>query len=259
MSMRGDYESVTAGQVSPVAVAGVVIRYAFYAIGALVLGVIGLSVLSLWNVVPKKIDAQPAFHIASGEFAGKPTNGSVVTSSHFGRYEMLQYGELNNRNSDLAIVMVLPPAPGGVRLVQDLTDLNLLQLKRPRIMSQVHYDLDTRFGEFRATEMRVDTDGRWKQCLSYRSRFNNSAVVITGWYCDGSGSKPSPHALACSLDKMVLDQELAVKGADNYLRERMGKAARCRADSVTQTTDMGNRGMSPPSRWSQPSATYRRY
>ena len=32
MSMRGDYESVTAGQVSPVAVAGAVIRYAFYAI-----------------------------------------------------------------------------------------------------------------------------------------------------------------------------------------------------------------------------------
>jgi hypothetical protein len=126
-------------------------------------------------------------------------------------------------------------------------------------MSNTHYDLETRFGEFRATEMRVDTDGRWKQCLSYRSRFDSPIVAITGWYCDGSGSRPSPNSLACILDKIVLEQELVSKGADNFLRERMAKPGRCSAEPVSQTTDTGHRGVSPPSRWSQPSAQYRRY
>jgi len=257
--MRGQYETITAGAMPALNVAGAIIRYGFYAVGMLVFGVIALGIMSVWKVVPKKINAAPAFRIASGEFAGKTPTGSVVTSSAYGRVEMLQYGELNNRNSDLAVVMVIPPLTSGVKLAQDLSTPDLLKLKRPRIMSNTHHDLETRFGEFRATEMRVDTDGRWKQCLSYRSRFSTPIVLITGWYCDGSGSKPSPNALACSLDKIVLEQEIASKGADNFIRERMGKPARCKADPVSQTTDTGHRGMSPPSRWWQPSATYRRY
>jgi len=107
--------------------------------------------------------------------------------------------------------------------------------------------------------MRVDTDGRWKQCLAFRSRFETPAVYLTGWYCDGSGSKPSANSLACVLDKLVIERELTSKDADAFMRGRMAKSAHCQADTVTQTTDTGHRGVSPPSRWQQPSATYRRY
>ena len=209
---------------------------------------------------PKPVDAPPAFRIASGEFAGKTATGHVVTSSRLGRAEVVQYGQLNNRGSDLAVVLVMPPKGVGMgtQFVQDLTDLNLLHLKRSITMSGTHHDLDTRFGEYRATEMRVDADGRWKQCLAFRSRLETTAVYLTGWYCDGSGSKPSPNSLACLLDKLVIDRELAVKDADTFMRGRMTKAARCQAAPVSQTTDTGHRGVSPPSRWSQPSATYRR-
>jgi hypothetical protein len=259
--MWGEYRTVTAGSMASFAVAGVVIRYAFYVVGALVLGLIGIGILSIWGVVPKAIDAPPAFRITAGEFASKPTSGHVLSSSRLGRAEVLQYGQLYNRGSDLAVALVMPPKGIGMgtQLVQDLTDVNLLRLKRSMIMSQTNYDLDTRFGEYRATEMRVDTDGRWKQCLAYRSRFDTAAVYLTGWYCDGSGSKPSANALACILDKLVIDRELASKEADTFLRGRMSKAGYCQAGPVTQTTDTGHRGVSPPWRWSQPSATYRRY
>jgi hypothetical protein len=259
--MRGQYETTTAGAVPVLAVAGVVIRYSFYAIGALVLGAIGLGIMSVWNFVPKPVDSPPAFRIAASEFASKPASGHVVTGSRFGRAEVLQYGQLNNRNTDLAVALIMPPKGIGMgtQFIQDLTDVNLLRAKRPMILTQTHYDLDTRFGEYRATEMRVDTDGRWKQCLAYRSRFETAVVYITGWYCDGSGSRPSPNALACILDKLVIERELASKEADTFFRARMTKSALCQASPVTQTTDTGHRGMSPPSRWSQPSATYRRY
>jgi hypothetical protein len=55
----------------------------------------------------------------------------------------------------------------------------------------------------------------------------------------------------------VIDHELASKDADDYLRARMSKPASCRGTPVTQTTDTGSRGVSPPSRWSQPSARVR--
>ena len=95
--------------------------------------------------------------------------------------------------------------------------------------------------------------------MAFRSRLETTAVYLTGWYCDGSGSKPSPSSLACLLDKLTLDRELAVKDADTFMRGRMTKTARCQAVPVTHTIDTGHRGVSPPSRWSQPSATYRRY
>jgi hypothetical protein len=259
--MRGEYQTVTAGQMPSLSIAGVVIRYAFYTVVTLVFGLIGLGILSLWKIVPKPVDGPVAFRIASEEFTGKPSNGHIVSSSKIGRVEVLQYGQLHNRNADLAVVMVQPP-PGigmGTHFVQDLSQFNLLQFRRPMVMSQMNYDLETRFGEFRATEVRIDTDGRWKQCLAFRSRFGIPQVYLTGWYCDGSGAKPSPNALACSLDKLVLDRELESKAADNFIHERMTKAAHCQAEPVSQTVDMGNRRLSPPSRWSQPSATYQRY
>jgi hypothetical protein len=259
--MRGQYETIAAGVITPLTIASTIIRYSFLAVGTLTLGGMGLGVMSVANWVPKAVDAPPAFRIAAGEFASKATSGHVVTSSRFGRAEVLQYGQLYNRNTDLAVALIMPPKGIGMgtRFLQDLADVNLLRAKRSFILSQTNYDLDTRFGEYRATEMRVDADGRWKQCLAFRSRLDTVSVYLTGWYCDGSGSKPSPNALACILDKLVIDRELAVKDADTFMRGRMTKAAYCQASPVTQTTDTGHRGVSPPSRWSQPSATYRRY
>ena len=261
---------VRAGVAPSFVAAAAVVRVACFGTQLGVLGVIffGISSLfsdsvfsvgSFWGP-PKPVDAPPAFRITAGEFASKPASGHVVTSSRLGRAEVVQYGQLNNRGSDLAVVLVMPPKGIGMgtQFAQDLIDINLLRIKRS-IMSETHHDLDTRFGEYRATEMRVDADGRWKQCLAFRSRLETTAVYLTGWYCDGSGSKPSPNSLACILDKLVIERELAVKDADTFMRGRMTKAAYCQASPVTQTTDTGHRGVSPPSRWSQPSATYRRY
>src|SRR5437588_8297327 len=136
----------------------------------------------------------------------------------------------------------------GTAFRQDLREANLLR-NTCATLTSTRYDLATRFGECRATEMQVDADGRWKQCLAFRSRLETAAVYLTGWYCDGSGSKPSPNLLACHLDKLVLERELAVKDADTFMRGRMTKVARCQAAPVTQTTDTGYRGVSP----------YRRY
>ena len=258
MSLRGTYQTVTTGEISPIGVAGAVIRYGFYATGAIVLGFIGIGMVSIWRMAPKPIDAPPAFHIAAGDVANKQVSGHVIAGSRLGRIEVRQYGQSNNRTSDLAVVMVMPPKGIGMgtQFVQDLHQANLLRVRRA-VMTQTYYDLDTRFGELRATEMRVDTDGRWKQCLAYQSRFETPSVYLTGWYCDGTGSMPTAGALACILDKLVLDQELAAPDADRFLRERMAKPAFCQGGPVTQTTDMGHRPISPPARWSQPTARTR--
>lgn len=257
--MRGQYETVTAGEISPASLAGIVIRYGFYAVGTIVLGLIGIGVLSLWRMSPKPVDAPPSFRIASGEVASKPMSGHVIAGSKLGRIEVLQYGQLYNRNADLAVVLVMPPKGIGMgtQFAQDLREVNPLRVKRA-VMTQTHYDIETRFGEYRATEMRIDTDGRWKQCLAFRSRFETAALYFTGWYCDGSGSKPSASSLACILDRTIIERALASSDADAFMHERMAKAPYCQATPVTQTTDVGHRTVSPPWRWSQPSAQ-RRY
>jgi hypothetical protein len=244
-------DNIAASVGSSFAAANTGIKLICYAVQLGVLCVVGMGMMSVFgggesfweSFVPKPVDAPPAFRISSGEFAGQTPTGNVVTSKRLGRAEVVQYGNLNNRGSDLAIVLVMPPKGVGMgtQFVQDLTEINLLRLKRSITMTGFHHDLDTRFGEYRATEMRVETDGRWKHCLAFRSRLDTAAVYLTGWYCDGSGAKPSPGGLACLLDKMVLDREFAVKEADTFMRGRMAKSARCQASPVSQTIDMGYR------------------
>ena len=240
---------------SSVSTAGAIIRYGFYLVGALVLGGVGLLVLAAWQSQPRAVAAPPALRLAAPSLAALPVSGHVVEGGRLGRVEVRQYGRLNSRETDLALVAVMPPRGIGLgtELVQDLRSLNLMRGLRA-VTLQTRYDLENRFGELRATEMRVDTDGRWKQCLSFRSRFDSPAIYLTGWHCDGSGAKPSAHTLACMLDRLTLDRELASKEADQFLRARSARSATCSAEQVTQTMDARNRRTSSPDRWSQPSA-----
>jgi hypothetical protein len=242
---------------SKISVVGTLIRYGFYAVGTLVIGGIGLVVLSAWNWLPAAVNEAPAFRISSPSLAQLPISGHVVTSG-LGRIEVRQYGRLHSREQDVAVVMVMPRKGIGMgtEFVQDLRNINLLRGARAMLMP-THYDLQTRFGDFRATEMRVDTDGRWKNCLAFRSRLDSPSVYFTGWYCDGSGTKPGAQALACMLDRLVLDADIASKEANGFLRGRMTRAAYCSAEAVTQTSDTGQRRTTSPSRWSQPTAAQR--
>ena len=103
-------ERVTAGNLAaPLAVAGSMIRYGFYLVGMLVLGLIGLGIMALWKIPPKAVNAPPAFRIVASGLEQLAVTGSVTTSSLIGRAEVRQYGRLSNRGTDLAVAMVLPP------------------------------------------------------------------------------------------------------------------------------------------------------
>jgi hypothetical protein len=246
---------------SNISMAGSVIRYGFYLVGAFVMGAVGLVMFSVWNWLPAAVNDPPAFRVSSSNLAQLAVSGHVVTSG-LGRIEVRQYGRLHSRDIDLAVVMVMPPKGIGMgtEFAQDLRNINLLRGARA-ILMPTHYDLETRFGDFRATEMRVDTDGRWKNCLAFRSRLDTAAVYFTGWYCDGSGTKPGAQALACMLDRLALDSELASKEANGFLRARMARSSYCSAEPVTQTTDTRDarqRRTTSPQRWSQPTAIQQR-
>lgn len=259
MSLGGNSEPAATGTFgASVAIAGTAIRYGFYLIAAAVLAIIGISVMAQWKVPTRPISDPPAFRIAASQLASLPVTGHVVASSRFGRAEVRQYGRLHNRDIDLAVVMIMPPKGVGMgtEFGQDLREINVLRHTRA-VLLPARYDLETRLGEFRATEMRVDADGRWKQCLAFRSRLDTAAVYLTGWFCDATGSKPSAGQLACMLDRFTLDAELASKEADAFLRARTARSPRCQGTPVSQTTDTGYRSIPSPSRWS-PNGT-RRY
>ena len=243
-----------------VAGAGAMIRYSFYFFGALVFGAIlyGINFLSGYRV--QKVDARPAFHLASQYLERLPSYSTVVTGGRFGRMELIQHGAVLDRDINLTIAMGLPPKDAILTRdsMPQLTEISALRRAR-MVFSSVYHDLDTRFGPARATEMRVDSDGQWKQCLSFASRFDTTAVYFVGWFCDASGAKPSPDRLACLLDKITLSKELSSKEADAFMREKMVRGSACSATPVSQTIDTRSyRTPQNPARWSQPNAQ-RRY
>lgn len=249
-----DTDDTTAGQFSSaVSLAGIFIRYSFYFFGAIVMALLGIVLISVWSNRVALVADTPAFRIADGSVAGLPVRTDVVAGGRLGRIEVVQYGALQNRRTDLTVVMTFPPKGivGSTQLTADLREARLLRDVRAVPLS-THYDLETRYGSFHAVEMQIETDGRWKQCLAYSTRFANSAVSLMGWTCDATGSKPGADALACTLDKLVIDKKLASPDADAYMRERMMRPANCSATIVSQTTDVRSRSMPAPPRWAQP-------
>lgn len=248
----------TAGQfTSAVSLAGVFIRYAFYFFRMIVFGLIAFVLIWLWSNRVQVVQDKPAFRITDGSFARLPVSSDIITSGLLGRIEVMQYGTLQTSTTGLAVAISFPP-PGSIQAppALDLRNTRLLRDVNYQTLS-THYDLETRYGPIHAVEMRVQVDGRWKQCLGFSSRFDTRALSLTGWTCDATGTKPGADALACALDKIVIDKELPTKEADAYLRARMTRPAYCAARQVTQTFDTGSRPISPPSRWSQPSARTR--
>lgn len=231
------------------------IRYGFYLVAAIVLGMIGVVMIWILNNRIKTVDDTPAFHLADGSIANLPVTSQIFTGGRLGRVEVIHYGALHNRSTDLTIAMVLPPngVPAESQLAQSLREVGLLSGVRASMLPNF-YDLETRFGAVRAMEMRVDADGRWKQCLAFRSRFDNPAVYLMGWSCDATGAQPSASALACTLDTFKMDGKLASAEADAFVRARMNAPANCSAQPVSQTYDTRFHRVSPPSRWSRPTA-----
>ena len=245
-----------------VSAAGTLVRFGFYAAGLGFFLVVGLGLHYLWGNRVVRVDAKPAFRINDSSLASLPTTTRVISGGNLGRIEVINYGSIHNRESDLAVAMVTPDRTSAIdpQIAVSLRHANIMQNAQV-LMTSNYYDLNTRFGEIRAVEMRVDSDGRWKQCLAYRSRFNDESAYLLGWSCDGSGAKPSADHLACVLDKLTLERPLASAEADAFLRAKALRPASCSARAVTQTSDTGSRRISPPSRWSRPSAntSYSRY
>jgi hypothetical protein len=239
---------------------GVIIRYSFYLVGALVLGMIGIGIMSAFNGRPRTVEDKVSFHLAAPHLARLPVRSQVITGGRFGRMELVQHGAVHNRDVNFSIGMGFPPA-GALVTADTVPQISSLMPRNMRYsMTSNYHDLETRFGELRATEFRVDSDGQWKQCLAFASRFDTTAMYLIGWFCDASGAKPNAASLACTLDKFTRDRDLASGDANAFIRARMQRPASCSAVPVSQTTDTRSRAtVSSPSKWSQPSSTYRRY
>lgn len=245
---------------SVVAGTGAMIRYSFYFVGLIVLGMIGIGIMSLFNARERTVDDKVSFHLAAPHLARLPVRSQIVTGGRFGRMELVQYGAVHNRDVNFSIGMGFPPA-GALITADTVPQISSLMPRNMRYaMTSNYHDLQTRFGDVRATEFRVESDGQWKQCLAFASRFDTTALYVIGWFCDASGTKPSAGTLACTLDKFTLDRDLSSADANAFVRARMARPASCSAVPVSQTTDTRYRSQpSSPSKWSTPSSTYRRY
>jgi len=246
---------------------GTAIRYTFYSVGAIGFAIVGLffwSASSVFDYRVKTVADSPAFHLSASHLQRLPVSSQILSSKFYGRMEIRQYGQLYDRDVDLTVALVMPPA--GTPMLREfgrqLRDIRPMQTAQA-VFGNFYFDIQTRFGPIRATDLRVHSDGQWKQCLAYLSRFESLSVYLTGWYCDASGAKPSAEKLACTLDKLTLDKDLASKEAEAFLRVRLSRPGSCSAEPVSQTTDVRSsydrRSISNPQRWSTPSSTYRRY
>jgi hypothetical protein len=237
---------------------GVIIRYSFYLVGVIVLGMIGIGIMSIYNSQPRAIDERPSFHFAAPHLAKLPVRSQIVTGGRFGRMELVQYGALHDRDMNFSIGMGFPPV-GALVTADTVPQISSLMPRNMRYaMTSSYHDLETRFGALRATEFRVESDGQWKQCLAFASRFDTAALYLIGWVCDASGAKPNAATLACTLDKFTLDRDLPSRDADAFLRTKMARSATCSAVPVSQTTDTRSRSrVAPPQSWSVPNAQRR--
>lgn len=230
--------------------AGKAVRYSFYAVGTIVLALIGTTIIRVSNFFdqPTRVSTKASFEITSPDIVRL---SSTRNSAKFnaGWQETVQYGQVYDRNTDFTLVVNMPSNP-DTPVVRDYSSemSSLRPLLRTAYMGGVsnYYDLQTRFGPVRAANFQINSDGQTKLCVSYLSRFDTTAVYIKGWYCEASGARPNFHTLACMIDRITLKGVLPTAAAQSFFEERMKRSARCSAEPVSQTTD--TRPPRPPRR-----------
>lgn len=229
--------------------AGKAVRYSFYAVGTIVLALIGIVVVRVTSFFdqPTRVSTKASFQISAPELTRlSPTANSARFNA--GWQEILQYGQVYDRNTDFTLVVNMPANP-DTPVVRDYSyEMSSLRplLRTAYIGSSTYYDLQTRFGPVRAANFQINSDGQIKLCVSYLSRFETTAVYLKGWYCESSGARPNFHTLACILDRITLKGVLPTAAAQTFFEERMKRSARCSAEPVSQTTD--TRPPRPPRR-----------
>lgn len=229
--------------------AGKTVRYSFYFVGTIVLALIGIVVMRVTSFFdqPTRVSTKASFQISAPELSRlTPTANSARFNT--GWQEILQYGQVYDRNTDFTLVINMPSDPDKP-VVRDYSyEMSTLRplLRTSYIGSSTYYDLQTRFGPVRAANFQVNSDGQIKLCVSYLSRFETTAVYLKGWYCEASGARPNFHTLACMIDKITLKGVLPTASAQSFFEERMKRSARCSAEPVSQTTD--TRPARPPRR-----------
>jgi len=221
--------------------AGRAIRVCFYIAGTVIFALIAIVLLrvsSFFNQ-PSSVSTRTSFQINSPDVTRRPAKSSAARFSG-GWQEILQHGQIYDRDTDFTLVVNMPSNP-DTPVVRDYSHemTTLRPLLRTVYMGGIsnYYDLQTRFGPVRAASFQANADGRIKLCVSYLSRFDTNAVYLKGWLCEASGARPNFHTLACLLDRITLKGALPTTAAQAFFEERLTRSARCSAEPVSQTTD----------------------
>ena len=131
-------------------VLGSMIRYAFYVIGAVTLGMFalfGVPVKPAPRPQVQKINEAPSFHLAAPFLARLSMRTEVLTHPAYGRAEVRQYGQLYDRDEDLTIAMYMPPkgTPMVREFGQQLRNIRPMNTARA-VFGSTFFDIHTRFG-----------------------------------------------------------------------------------------------------------------
>ncbi|MDO8978522.1 MAG: hypothetical protein Q7V17_04740 [Afipia sp.] len=232
--------------------AGRAVRYSFYIAGTVAFAFIAVAIVRVSSFFspPSSVSSKASFQINAPELTRlSPTASSARVSG--GWQNVLQYGQVYDRNTDFTLVINMPSSP-DTPVVRDYS--SEMSSLRPLLRSAytgmgratTYYDLETRFGPVRAANFQINSDGQIKLCVSYLSRFDTTAVYLKGWYCEASGARPNFHTLACLIDRISVKGVLPTAAAQAFFEERMKRSPRCSAEPVSQTTD--TRPPRPPRR-----------
>lgn len=232
--------------------AGRAVRYSFYIAGTVAFALIAVAVVRVSNFFsqPSSVSSKASFQINAPELTRLSSTANAARFSG-GWQNVLQYGQVYDRNTDFTLVINMPSSP-DTPVVRDYSSemSSLRPLLRTAYTGMgratTYYDLETRFGPVRAANFQINSDGQIKLCVSYLSRFDTTAVYLKGWYCEASGARPNFHTLACMIDRISVKGVLPTAAAQTFFEERMKRSPRCTAEPVSQTTD--TRPPRPPRR-----------
>ena len=120
--------------VATVTVAGIIVRYGFYLIGAITLALVAIAITTIWSWRAHTIDAKPAFRIAAPELARLSVRSKVILSWR-GRVETRHYGQIYDRDMDLTVALIMPPNNRATITIDGLPDIPDIKPLRNRASS----------------------------------------------------------------------------------------------------------------------------
>jgi hypothetical protein len=190
-----------------------------------------------------RTSAQISYELGPTRFSTLVGDRLSATSGRFGRRDSINLGSSANAADNLMIMVDYPNPDATDRFDRDVMAATRSLPGRWQFLSTsdgYKYALATRWGRLAGEGFVLKSDALMKNCISFVSRFETRAIIMSGYACAAPGRDVSVAEIACLIDGLRFVRLPSSEVVRAYVGAREAAGPACSAETTARPSVRGS-------------------